>query len=122
MIRGIGLTVILGEINSELSVNVFEDFLLKNLPCEFIQESCQQYSKIPNAYKLEYFSAIDENLPAEKILYQMNVIGSVLATPWLVYFDKEGHNTEMIFNKSENTHFEHEKYSNIIWAHLQLIY
>lgn len=122
MIKGIGLTVILGEIKSEHSVGVFEDFLLKNLPGEFIQESCQQYSKIPDAYKLEYFKAIDENIPAEKILYQMNVIAGVLATPWLVYFDKDGLNTEMIFNKTENTHFEHENFSNIIWAHLQLIY
>ena len=122
MIKGIGLTVILGDIKSERSFSVFENFLLKNLSDKFIQESCQKYTKIPNAYKLEYFSVIDENVSAEKVLYQMNVIAGVLAMPWLVYFDKQGNNTEMIFNKTENTYLAHENFSNIIWAHLQLIY
>lgn len=122
MIKGISITVIIDEVKNENSSAFIKDALLNVLPKETHFQSAEKYTKFEDAYKLEFDIEITESIPKEKLIYQLRLIADSIASPWSVYFDKEGDNTELIFNRDNNTKVMQPVFSHIRWAHIQLIY
>lgn len=122
MIKGIGFTIIVDEIKNDNSLAPLKDALLGALPKDAHCTSAEKYTKFEDACKLEFYVAISESIPKEKLTYQLLLLADKIASPWSVYFDNEGDNTELIFNRGANTKTTQAIFSHIRWAHIQLIY
>lgn len=122
MIKGIGITIIVDEVKNEDSVTAIKEALLKELPKDTQFESAEKYTKFEDAFKLEFCITISESISKEKLTYQLLLLADCISRPWLVYFDNEGDNTELIFNRDNNTKTTQPFFSHIRWAHIQLIY
>jgi hypothetical protein len=122
MIKGISITVIIDEVKNEDSATAIKEALLEALPKETHFQSAEKYTKFEDAYKLEFDIAITESIPKEKLTYQLLMLTDCISRPWSFYFDKEGDNTELIFNRDNNSNFTQPVFSHIRWAHIQLFY
>lgn len=122
MIKSIGITVIIDEIKSETQARLITDQLLNVFPEKTIPQSMEKYAKFPNAFKLEYLVPVSEIRTKEKLIYSLLQLAESIANPWTVYIDGKGNNTELIFNRDENSKTTLAVFSHIRWAHLQLMY
>jgi hypothetical protein len=122
MINGIGITVIIDEIKNEDNTIAIKQALLSVLSIDIKFKSSEQYTKHEDAYKLEFDIAFTERISKEKLMYQLLLLANSISRPWSVYFDSEGDNTELIFNRDVNTIVTQPVFSQIRWAHIQLIY
>ncbi len=122
MIKGIGITVIIDEIKKEDTTAVIRNALLNILPKHTQLQSVEKYTKFVDAYKLEFGISITDTFTKEKLIYQLLLHADSIARPWSVYFDNDGNNTELIFNRDSNTQIMQPVFSHIRWAHIQLIY
>lgn len=122
MIKGISITVIIDEIKKEDTTAVIRNALLSILPKHAQLQSVEKYAKFEDAYKLEFTIAITDTISKEELMYQLLLLADSIARPWSVYFDNEGNNTELIFNRDSNTQIMQPVFSHIRWAHIQLIY
>lgn len=122
MIKSIGITIVIDDIKKEEDIRLIDAVFLKSVPPETVHLSTEKYSKFPDAYKLEYSLPVSAKINSETRTYQMLQLADGMAKPWLVYFDGEGYNTELIFNRDEHTQFARPEFSCVRWAHLQLIY
>lgn len=122
MIKSIGITVIIDEIKSETQARLITDQLLNVFPEKTIPQSMEKYAKFPNAFKLEYLVPVSEIRTKEKLIYSLLQLAESIANPWTVYIDGKGNNTELIFNRDQNSKTTVTVFSHIRWAHLQLLY
>ena len=122
MIKSIGLSVVVKDIQEKSEVDLMVKNLLNVFPKQTTFDSYQEYPKFENAYKIEFSSEIQKGSSKEMLIYQMLEIANSIASPWFIYFDKDGDNTELIFNKDMNTQFTDKSFSKIFWAQIQLIY
>ena len=122
MIKSIGITFIIDEIKSEKQARLITDQLLNVFPEKTIPQSIEKYTKFPDACKLEYLVPVSEILTKEKLVYSILLLAESIANPWTVYIDGKGNNTELIFNRDQNSKTTVTVFSHIRWAHLQLLY
>lgn len=122
MIKAIGITVIIDEVKKETTSAAIKNSLADVFPETTILQSAEKYAKFSDAYKLEYLVSVSKIKSKEKLVYDMLQLAESIANPWMVYIDSEGNNTELIFNRDENTKTTFAVFSHIRWAHIQLIY
>ena len=122
MIKGISITIIIDGIKNEQILELINSGIL-NLAAKNISTiSTEKYTKFPDAYKMEYQVLTATPSTKEKLHYQMLLLADGIAQPWLIYFDRENNNSELIFNREEHTLPAQPEFSPIRWAHIQLIY
>ena len=122
MIKSISLSVVVKDIQEKSEIDLVIKNLLNIFPKQTIFDSYKEYPKFENSYKIEFSSEIQKDSSKEILVYQMLEIANTIASPWFIYFDKDGDNTELIFNKDVNTQFTDKLFSKIFWSQIQLIY
>jgi hypothetical protein len=122
MINSISITIIADNISKAVDIDLLKEKLSAILPEETIHQSTNAYTKFHDAYKMEFAVPVAGHPDKEKRLYLMASLAESIARPWLLYFDKEGDNTELIFNRDEHTQLTQAAFHPIRWAHIQLIY
>lgn len=122
MIKGIGITIVIDEIKEEEDVLLLQQAITGVLPETSVHQTTEVYTKFRQAYKLEYFIPAEDWKDKANTIYHLLKIADTIARPWLLYFDGEGDNTELLFNRNEQTHVSKAAFYSIRWAHIQLIY
>jgi hypothetical protein len=80
--------------------------------------SIESYPKFEHSYKIELELLLTESNPSSRTLWAIAATNT-LASPWLVYYDDDNQTIELIFNKTDQTHFADVALSAIVWAHFQ---
>lgn len=78
----------------------------------------EKYSKFPNSYRIELEGDFTDST---KLVSESIEITDSMASPWLVFYDRDSGNIELIFNKTESSRFEHNEFHVIRWAHFQVM-
>jgi hypothetical protein len=78
----------------------------------------EPYTKFEHSYKIELELLLTESNPSSRTLWAIAATNT-LASPWLVYYDEDRQMIELIFNKTDQSHFADEALSTIVWAHFQ---
>jgi len=82
--------------------------------------NCTKYHKFDDAYKLEFNCNVDNN-EHDYINHWSVLTSQLLVSPWLVYVDEDSKLVELIYNDAPSTQKRLEIFSQIRWAHWQII-
>ena len=78
----------------------------------------EKYDKLPNSYRIELEGSLSST---DNGIHESIQITDSICSSWMVMYDRDQQSIELIFNKSESSHFEREEFNIIRWAHFQLM-
>jgi len=77
----------------------------------------QKYNKLPGSYRIE----LEGIFQTQNHIKESIQITDSICSPWMVMYDRDSTNIELIFNTSESGQFEFKEFNVIRWAHFQVI-
>lgn len=111
------ITLVVQNSNTGDETETVKQELVNKLPTNNRFIAKNTYEKFPNCFMLDFEITYSKKFSNENLLFEMLKISSVIAAPWLIYFDEE--NSELILNKSNSTQFANQNFGSIFWAHIQ---
>lgn len=112
------LTLVVDNILDKNLANLISKDVLATLTDAWQCVSIEPYPKFEHSYKIELELLLTENHPSSRTLWAIAATNK-LASPWLVCYDDDTQTIELIFNKTDHSHFADEALSAIVWAHFQ---
>jgi hypothetical protein len=112
------LTLVVKNSRSGNEAEIIKHELQKKLPSRNLFISMNKYQKFRNSFMLDFAIPISSRSSAEKKIFKMLEVSSLIARPWLAYFDADC--PELILNNTKNTVFKLKKFDAIFWGHIQI--
>lgn len=117
--RNILLTIVTENQTQIIKAEKLSELINKELGENWEIQSNDKYSKFENSYKIVLKRSF-----AEVNQEELNLLGisfaDKLASPWLIYYDRDENTIELIYNKNENTRIRKTEFNVIKWGHLQI--
>ncbi len=106
------LTLITENQNSLEKGENFAELICETLNCENGFE-ISRYEKLKNSYRIEIIGQItsEENSVTESI-----ELTDRICSPWIVTYERNENNLELIFNKSNFSNFRRNEFNVLNWA------
>jgi len=117
--QNIYLTIVTESQTSEMKAKKLSELLQTELGDNWEIITIAKYHKFESAYKIELKTIIVGN-HQERINHYAISLADKLASPWLIYFDKDDNSIELIFNKNKNSRFGKSDFDMIKWGHFQI--
>lgn len=117
--KNILLTLITENQAQKITAEKFCDVIKNELGEGWEIVNINKYYKFENSFKIEFKSSYIENQQNEINNLAISLMDK-LVSPWLVYFDKDENNIELVYNKEENTRKRKLEFNVIKWGHLQI--
>ncbi len=118
-IQNIFLTVVTENQTQKVKAEKLYEILNNELEKGWVIISIDKYNKFDNAYKIELKKSYIDKTKDELNLLLIGIADKI-ASPWLVYYDKDQNTLELIFNKSENIRFRRVEFNVIKWGLLKI--
>lgn len=90
------------------------NLILKELNCNKVFQ-IDKYDKFENSYKIELEFLFDNE--KDSIVESIEKTDRIYA-PWIIYYDRNENEVELIFNKSDQSRIRKVDYNVIKWANL----
>ena len=118
--QNISITIVTEDQSQKAAAEKLADLLLTELGGSWEIISVEKYHKFDNSFKLELIRTFSGIKSEELNLLAIRIADSI-ASPWLVYFDKDENSIELIYNKDKNSLLRREEFNNIRWGQLQVL-
>ena len=118
-VQNIYLTIITENQAQKIKAEKLSDIIKSELGDDWTIVTIDKYDKFENSYKLEFERTVIE-YHQDRINNLAISLTDKLASPWLLYFDKEENSIELIYNKNESTRDRKTEFNVIKWGHLQM--
>tara|TARA_R110002073_G_scaffold24309_5_gene82282 strand:- start:9940 stop:10296 length:357 start_codon:yes stop_codon:yes gene_type:complete len=102
--------------NSLQKAKKFAELICKNLNCNS-SFNILKYEKLENSYRIEIIGVISD--------YKNSISESIeltdrICSPWIVKYDREENEIELMFNKQKFSNFRDNQYNVLNWANFEI--
>lgn len=113
------LTIVTENQTKKIKAEKLSELIKKELGDGWKILNIDKYDKLEKSYKIEFKKSVSEN-NKDRINNLAISLTDKLVSPWLLYYDKEENNIELIYNKNENTLHRKIEFNVIKWGQLQI--
>lgn len=118
--KSIFLTIITENQVHKTKAEKLSEILENELEKGWLIFSIDSYDKFENSYKIEFRKSFIDKTNEE---LNLSIISTAdrIASPWLVYFDRNQNTIELIFNKGENNRIRRKEFNVIQWGQINIV-
>jgi hypothetical protein len=117
--KNIFLTIVTENQTQKIKAEKLSELINKELDESWEILNIDKYSKFENSYKIEFKKSFTE-INLEELNLRGIVFADKLASPWLIYYNKDENTIELMYNKDENSQNRKQEFNVIKWGLLQI--
>lgn len=118
--KSIFLTIVTENQEHKTKAEELSEILQNELEKGWLIFSIDKYAKFNNSYKIELKKSYTDKTNEELNLLMISIADSI-ASPWMVYLDRNLNTIELIFNKNENNRSRKNEFNVIKWGQLNIV-